>query len=103
MVGVKRKTKVKIQRQSRYGHFKSRSNKLKYVKTPGGRTVIHYKSKKNSKVKCAKCGKPLSGTLAKSTAKMKNLPKTAKRPTRPFGGNLCSGCMRRKLIRRARK
>ena len=75
MVGAKRKTKkVKIQREGRYGRFKSRSKKLKFVKTPGGRTVTHYKSKKHSKQKCASCGKQLAGTVSKSSSKMKNLP-----------------------------
>jgi ribosomal protein L34E len=26
------------------------------------------------------------------------MPKTQKRPERPFGGMLCSACMRRKII-----
>ena len=103
MVGTKRKTKVKIQREGRYGRFKSRSKKLKYVKTPGGRTVVHYKQAKPSKAKCGSCGKQLAGTLRKLPSKMKNIPKTKKRPTRPFGGNLCSSCMRKKIIKEARK
>ncbi len=103
MVGEKRKTRTKIQREGRYGRYKSRSKKLKFVKTPGGRTVVHYKSKKNSKAKCAGCGAKLLGTLAKSAAKMKNLPKSAKKPTRPYGGNLCSKCMRKRIIKGARK
>ncbi|MBR9691705.1 50S ribosomal protein L34e, partial [Candidatus Woesearchaeota archaeon] len=103
MVGSKRKTKSKIQREGRYGKFKSRSKKLKYVKTPGGRTVVHYKNKKISKARCAGCGKQLAGTLRASAAKMKNLPKTKKMPERPYGGNLCSSCMRKKIISEARK
>ncbi|MEE9525234.1 MAG: 50S ribosomal protein L34e [Candidatus Woesearchaeota archaeon] len=103
MVGSKRKTKAKIQREGRYGRFKSRSKKLKYVKTPGGRTVTHYKAKKTGKAKCAGCGKVLPGTANKSVSKMKNLPKTKKRPTRLFGGYLCSSCTRKKLIKGARR
>ena len=103
MVGVKRKTKVRVQRASRYGRYRSRSKKLKYVKTPGGKTVVHYKKKKSSKAKCSSCGAVLPGTLTKTVAKMKNTLKTKKLPSRPFGGNLCSRCMRRKLIKEARK
>ena len=103
MVGVKRKTKVKIQREGRHGRFKTKSKKLKYVKSPGGRTVVHYKSKKSSKAVCASCGAALPGTVRKSSSKMKNLLKTKKRPTRPYGGNLCSRCMRKKIISGARK
>ncbi len=104
MVGVKRKTKyVKVQREGRFGRFKSRSKKMKYVKIPGGRTVIHYKSKKSSKAKCADCGIVLKGIKNKLPAKMKNLPKINKKVSRPYGGNLCSKCMRRKIISEVRK
>ena len=103
MVGVKRKTRQKIQRKGRYGSLKSRSKKAVFKKTPGSKTVVHYKKKKISKAKCASCGKALPGTMAKVASKVKNAFKTKKRPTRPFGGNLCSACMRRKLIRKARK
>ena len=103
MVGSKRKTRtMKIKREGRYGRFKSRSKKLAYVKTPGGRTIVHYKSKKPSAPSCAVCGRTLPGTLREMSAKMKNLPKTKKRPQRPFGGKLCSICMRREIIRIAR-
>jgi len=86
MVGPKRKTKVKIQKVGRYGKYKSRSKIQKFVKTPGGRTIVHYKGKKLSKSICAICGKMLAG----------------KRPERPHGGNLCSSCTRRKIIESAR-
>ncbi len=102
MPGTKRKTKVKIQKEGRYARFKSRSKKLKYVKTPGGRTKIHYKKKKPSKAKCAECGKQLAGTLRKHPSKMKNISKNSKRPERPYGGYLCSDCMRKKIVKSAR-
>jgi large subunit ribosomal protein L34e len=102
MVGAKRKTRAKIQREGRYGRFKSRSKKLKYVKTPGGRTVTHYKKAKPSKAKCAGCGKQLAGTPRELPSKMKNIPKTKKHPQRPYGGYYCSGCMRKKIVKEAR-
>jgi len=103
MVGVKRKTAQKIQNKGRFGSLKSRSKKAVFKKTPGSRTVVHYKKKKISKAKCASCGKVLPGTMAKAASKIKNAFTTKKKPTRPFGGNLCSACMRKNLIRRARK
>ena len=37
----------KVQLEGRYGQYKSRKRfRLKYVKTPGGRTVIHFEKKK---------------------------------------------------------
>lgn len=35
--------------------------------------------------------------------KMQRLPKTKKRPERPYGGRLCSACARRAIIASARK
>jgi ribosomal protein L34E len=32
-----------------------------------------------------------------------SLPKTAKRPERPYGGERCSSCMRRLIIEQTRK
>ena len=103
MVGTKRKTESKIQREGRHGQYKARSKKLKYVKTPGGKTVIHYKKKKNKRAKCASCRVVLPGIANKSASKMKNLRKTKKKVARPYGGNLCSRCMRKKIIQEARK
>ena len=82
--------------------LRSRSLRKVYVKTPGGKTVIHYRFKKPKLAKCASCGATLKGTQNKRPNKMKKLPKTKKRPTRPHP-NLCSKCMRKKLIKEARK
>ena len=63
------------------------------VKVPTGVTT-HYKRRTPAKAKCAKCGKALLAVPNKIPSKMQNMPKTAKRPERPYGGNLCSKCMR---------
>jgi len=103
MVGVKRKTTGKIRKTGRHGKYKSRSKKMKFARTPGGRTVVHFKKKKTSKARCAWCGATLPGVLSKATSKMKKTLKSSKKSTRPFGGKLCSRCMRRRLIKGARK
>ena len=98
MVGTQRKaTYIKIQREGRFGRYKSRSKRLVYVKTPGGKTVIHYKHKKPSKAQCASCGKVLAGVPHVDAYRLKKMSKTKKRPERPYGGNLCSACMRKKI------
>ena len=96
-------TSVKIQRKGRYGKFKSRKRfRLVYVKTPGGKTVVHYKKRKPGKAHCAECGAVLSGVAREKIYKMKRMGKTKKRPERPFGGQLCSKCMRKRIIEEAR-
>ena len=104
MVGKKLKTKRKIEREGRYGRYKSRkSYRLVYVKVPGGRTVVQYRKKKPKQASCAECGAKLPGTSRERPYKMKNLPKTKKKPTRAFGGKLCSKCTRKKIIQEVRK
>ena len=104
MVGKKAKTRIKVEREGRYGKYKSRcAYRLIYVKVPGGRTVIHYKRRKPKNAKCAECGAKLSGTLRERPYKMKNLAKTKKRPTRAYGGYYCTRCSRKKIMEEARK
>lgn len=104
MVGTKRKANyMRIETEGRYGKYKSRSKKLRYVKTPGGRTVVQYKPKKHSKPTCAGCGAVLAGMPHKKPSELRKLPKTARRPERPYGGYFCSACMRQKIKQGARK
>jgi len=74
--------------------LRSRSKKRRRVRTPGKKLVTHYKRKKPGRARCAVCKKPLHGVPRLNPSKMRKLPKTKKRPERPFGGNLCSKCMR---------
>ena len=102
MPGNKSKTKH-VASKGRYGSLKSRKGlRMLSVRTPGGRTTVHFKRKKPSKAKCGNCSKPLAGVPRGLHSKTKNLPKTKKRPERPYGGVLCSKCTRSLLKERAR-
>ena len=81
---------------------RSRSLRRVYVKAPGGKTRLHYRKRKPGKAKCGNCGAVLKGTLRERSNKMGNLPKTKKRPERPYGGVLCSRCMRILIVKKAR-
>lgn len=81
---------------------RSRSLRRIYRKTPGIRTVMHYKEKKPKVARCKECGDYLKGVPRKRPYKMINLPKTKKRPERPYS-DLCSKCMRNRLIERFRE
>jgi large subunit ribosomal protein L34e len=82
-----------------------RSRTLRRVsrRTPGSKTVLQYRKRKPSKAKCSKCGKLLPGVPRERPYKMARMAKTKKRPERPYGGSLCSACMRRKMVTEARK
>ncbi len=77
--------------------FRTRTFRKVFVKTPGSKTVLHYRKRKPKKQVCANCKKPLSGVVRERPYKMQNLAKTKKRPERSYGGVLCSKCSRLKL------
>lgn len=80
--------------------LKSRTYRRVYKKL-ASRTTLHYKKRKPKKSHCAICGAELHGTLRERPYKMVNVAKTKKRPSRPFGGVLCSSCMRRYMVESA--
>jgi large subunit ribosomal protein L34e len=83
--------------------FKSRTFRRVKRVTPGNKNVTHYVKKKPGKAVCAKYGTPLAGVPNELPTKMKNMPKSSKRPERPFGGVLSSKAMRELLKEKARK
>lgn len=84
-------------------HLRSRSLRKVYRKVSGGRVSIHYKKRKPSAAKCGNCGAVLKGVPRELPYKMRSMAKTKKRPERPYGGVLCSKCMRQKIIDKFRQ
>jgi len=62
---------------------------------------MHKKPKKTSKHECAVCHGILHGTPRGNVVKIRKMKKTERRPTRPFGGQLCSNCTRTVMSYRA--
>jgi large subunit ribosomal protein L34e len=85
------------------GRFRSRTYRRVFVRTPGGTTKIQYRKRKPQKAHCAVCGNVLPGVASERKSKMRNMPKTCKRPERPYAGMLCSSCMREKIKASLRK
>lgn len=83
--------------------YRSRSYKRVHKKTPGGVNVLRYKKKKPNKHVCAECGAILNGVPRGRPYEINKLSKTQKRPTRPFGGYLCSKCARKHFKAEARQ
>ncbi len=63
-------------------------------RTPSGRSIIRKRKRKPSAAKCANCGALLHGMPRLKPSKLKKLPKSKRRPNRPYGGYLCTRCMR---------
>ena len=70
--------------------------------TPGGERKIHYERRRPAAPKCAQCKKPLPGVARGTPAEVKKLSKTQRRPERPYGGVLCSQCLRKEMIKKAK-
>ncbi|MDD3263299.1 MAG: 50S ribosomal protein L34e [Candidatus Nanoarchaeia archaeon] len=77
--------------------FKSGTYRKVFTKL-SSRVAIHFKKRKPSKAHCSVCGRPLGGMAQERPVKMKNLPKSQKRPERIFGGVMCPSCLKRYLI-----
>ncbi len=82
--------------------FKSKSWRQLQVKAPGGRLAIHYERKKPKFARCSNCGRVLYGIPRVRSIEIKRVAKTERRPERPYGGNLCSSCMRELFRARVR-
>ena len=80
--------------------FKSRSFRRVKKRMPSGEVRVVYTRRKPKLGRCGKCGINLMGVKRERPGIMAKLPKTYKRPERPFGGVLCSGCMREEIINR---
>ena len=83
--------------------LRSRSLRKVFRKVSGGRTSIHYKRRKPKAAICGNCGAVLKGVPRELPYKIRSMAKTKKRPERPYGGVLCSRCMRQTIIDKIRQ
>ena len=81
---------------------RSRSVKRVAKRTPGGRLVIHFKKKRAGYAKCAICKRELHGVARGRSSEIRKLPRNRRRVSRPYGGYLCSACMRAEIKRLVR-
>ena len=75
-----------------------RSGKRKIRKTPKQHYKIISVKKKHNKPVCAECGAILHGTARGSPHEVRKLSKSQRRPSRPYGGYLCSRCLTRRIM-----
>ncbi len=83
--------------------YRNNTFKKTIKRVPGGRRVVHYKKKKPSKHVCAKCGKVLDAVPRGRPYQIKKIPKTKRRPNRPYGGMYCTRCTRQIAKKEARE
>lgn len=76
------------------GMFKSRTLRRVFTRTPSGRSKLHHEQRKPKIAHCASCGAKLNAIPRAKASDLARMPKTKKRPERPYGGVLCSKCLR---------
>ena len=80
--------------------FHTKSNKVRKVKTPGGKLVFQYLTKKSAAPKCGDCGMELQGIPAVRPKVYRSLHKRERRVSRAYGGSRCAHCVRQRSAAR---
>merc|ERR550514_1938758 len=79
--------------------FRTKSNKVRTLKTPGGKLAVHVLKKKASFVKCGDCGGKIQGVTSVRPKEFRNLKTRQKHVTRAYGGSRCAKCVRDRILR----
>ncbi|CAD8056204.1 unnamed protein product [Paramecium primaurelia] len=81
--------------------YNTRSNKIRKVKTPGGRVVVQYPNKKTSASTCSdsNLNVVLNGLKRIRPTKLKQLSRRQRTVSRPYGGVLSAGALKNRIIR----
>jgi len=79
--------------------WNTRSNRVRIVKTPGGRLVYHHLKKRGTNPKCGDCGSALAGIPALRPFEYSRISKRQKHVTRAYGGSRCGSCVRNRIVR----
>uniref|UniRef100_A0A0G4I359 60S ribosomal protein L34 n=1 Tax=Chromera velia CCMP2878 TaxID=1169474 RepID=A0A0G4I359_9ALVE len=83
----------------RKNRYNTASNQQKIVRTPGGRLVYQLAKKKANAPSCRDCESTLHGIPVLRAHEYKNIAKTHRTVRRAYGGNLCPGCLRQRIVR----
>ena len=78
--------------------FRTASNAVRKVKTPGGELVLHYVGKKGNGPACGDCKKRLHGIPALRPCEYKRISKRQKNVSRAYGGSRCATCVRQRIV-----
>lgn len=79
--------------------YNTRSNKIKVVKTPGGKLVAQHVKKTASRPKCGDCGDALAGISTLRPREYAQVSKTHKTVSRAYGGSRCANCVKERIVR----
>jgi large subunit ribosomal protein L34e len=81
---------------------RTRSRKRVTKSLPGAGQRVHYKLKAGAVQRCRICKRPLGGVPRASRFVASKLNRGRKSVQRPFGGQICSDCLKRGLRQAAK-
>ena len=83
--------------------YNTSSNKVRKVKTPGSKVVVQYVQKRAHGPRAphdsCDCGKRINGIAQLRPFAYKRLSKRQKTVSRAYGGVLCAGCVKSRIVR----
>eukprot|EP00767_Chilomastix_cuspidata_P003320 gnl/Chilomastix_cuspidata/344.p2 GENE.gnl/Chilomastix_cuspidata/344~~gnl/Chilomastix_cuspidata/344.p2 ORF type:complete len:107 (-),score=47.69 gnl/Chilomastix_cuspidata/344:20-340(-) len=79
--------------------YNTRSNKVRVIRTPGGRYRVLYTKKIVNAPHCADTGAVLAGIPRVSGKRLSKLTKRQKHVSRPYGGKLSHAAVRDRILR----
>jgi len=79
--------------------YRTKSNRLVKVRTPGGKLLAHTLAKKAAMPKCGDCKAPLRGLPNLRPHKYANLTKNKRTVCRAYGASRCGDCVRQRIVR----
>jgi large subunit ribosomal protein L34e len=79
--------------------YNTRSNKVRIIKTPGGKLRYLHLKKRGTAPKCGDCKIKLPGLPATRPRELSTMSKTQKSVSRAYGGSRCANCVRDRIVR----
>jgi large subunit ribosomal protein L34e len=79
--------------------YNTKSNRVKVVKTPGGKLTYQYVKKRGTVPKCGDCKVELPGIKASRPKQRMSMTKRLKTVSRTYGGSRCAKCVRLRIVR----
>ena len=80
-------------------NYHTKSNKLKRIRTPGGRLAFQKIEKSRSAIKCGDTGVELNGIKRLNKCQWRNAPKRVRTVSRTYGGVLSAEAVRHRIMR----
>lgn len=78
--------------------WRNASNKIRKVKTPGGKLALLYRVKSSSKPRCGDCHTDLQGIPCRRPKELRTLRRHERTVSRAYGGSRCATCVRSRSV-----